>query len=90
MPYARSPVKALDVVIWIMLLFFPRCTNLSSAYFGFILPHPCHSYEESVPALAANTEEPVPGFVGHCLRGSEYLGLEAKFLLPPFQIYRKQ
>lgn len=71
-------------------LIFLRCTNCSSAYFGFILPHLYHSYEESVPALAANTEEPVPGFVGRCLRGSEYLGLESKSLLPPFPNYRKQ
>ena len=83
-------MKALDVVIWIMLLFFLHCSNHSSTYFGFILPHPYRSYEESVPALAANTEEPVPRFVGRRLRGSEYLGLETKFLLPPFQICRKQ
>lgn len=55
------------------------CTKPEEHYFGFILLHHHCSYLRSVPALTANREEPVTGFIGHCLGGCEYLGLEIEF-----------
>lgn len=87
-PYARSPIKARDVIIWIML---PNSTlhKATGALFWFYpSPSPLFVFK-SVPALTANREEPVTRFIGHCLRGSEYLGLKIEFFSALSQNHRK-
>lgn len=76
-PYAHSPIKALDDIIWITLLSSARYKATGAhvlvlSFYVTVVPI------KSLPALTANTE-PVTGFIGRCRRGSEYLGLETTF-----------
>lgn len=75
-PYAHSPIKALDDIIWITLLSSARYKATGAhvlvlSFYVTVVPI------KSLPALTANTE-PVTGFIGRCRRGSEYLGLETE------------